>query len=67
MQFEMRALTEFTRIFPPEKKATDKGFTEECELEEEEGTSYAFSRGHPFSLSFLPSFLRSLISLYPQL
>ena len=41
MQFEMRALTEFTRIFPPERKATDKAFTEECEVEEEEGTPHS--------------------------
>ena len=33
MQFETRALKEFTRIFPPEKKAIDKAFTEECEVE----------------------------------
>ena len=54
MQFETRALKEFTRIFPPEKKAIDKAFTEECEVEEEEGTSclLSFLFFAPLSLPF---------------
>ena len=54
MQFETRALKEFTRIFPPEKKAVDKAFTEECEVEEDEGTSclLSFLLFAPLSLPF---------------
>ena len=54
MQFEMRALKEFTRIFPPEKIATDKNFAEECEVDEEEGLVCLL---HFAPLSILPSLL----------
>ena len=35
--YEMRALKEFTRIFPPEKKVIEKAFGEELEGDDEEG------------------------------
>lgn len=35
--YEMRALKEFTRIFPPEKKIVEKAFGEELEGDDEEG------------------------------
>lgn len=64
MQFETRALKEFTRIFPPEKKAVDRAFSEEYEVEEEEGStcflSFLFFICSSFS-SISLNFIRSLL------
>jgi hypothetical protein len=39
MQYEMRALKEFSRIFPPEKRIVDKAYGEDPEGDEDaEGT-----------------------------
>ena len=56
MHFETRALKEFTRIFPPEKKAVDRAFTEECEVEEEEGSAYRIYFYFFYSLFSFPCF-----------